>query len=77
MNPTPTPGLEALLQGLFQGGKPAGQQGKDISPLLGGLAMQGASVEQLTPEMIAGISAMLRNQVGGEGARVGAVVPQS
>lgn len=64
----PQPGFEALLAGLAQGGKPIGEIAQ-ASPILGGLATQGASVDMLSPELIAQLSAMLRAQVGGEGAR--------
>ena len=77
MNPVPKPGLEALLMGLYQGGQPVGQSAKDLSPILGGLAQQGSSIDQLTPDMIANLSSLLRNQVGGEGARATGGIPQS
>lgn len=74
MNPVPQPGFEALLQGLIQGGQPVGQTAKNLSPILGGLASQGSSIDQLTPDMLANLSSLLRNQVGGEGARAPAGV---
>jgi hypothetical protein len=50
MNPSgPLPGLEAILHGLMQGGKPTGSTATALMPLLRGLSGQFDSMGRPTP----------------------------
>jgi len=68
--PTPDPGLMAVLHGLQQGPQPTGQLANlSMTNLLQGLGSQGQSLSTMSPALVGQVSPFLRNMVGGAGAR--------